>query len=179
MDYMNTPFTLIKNQDIDSITIHPPEFQHIEQLEHFFLTSMQDNFSYFPEEAHDFYSKPWLGEPLKMRLEQNKGLLLCAWMNGQIIGLVSGTLPEGGVGTIIWLMVDKNYQNQKIGAKLLCEAKHYYQNCAAHKIKLTVHDEKAMKFYLREGFQQEALHKKHWWKMDFYAMMYFLSNTTK
>ncbi len=157
-----------------TITYHSPKPNHAHLLEIFFQESLQLNFSYLPKEAHFHFQAPWKIDKLIPRLENPSGLLICAWENDQIIGLVYGTGPEGGVGTIIWLMVHPDYQNQHIGKELLSQAKSHYKNQNAHKIKLTVHDERAMKFYERENFIKEALHKKHWWELDFWALSYFI-----
>ncbi len=89
-------------------------------------------------------------------------------------GLVSGTAPEGGVATIIWLTVDPEFQNNKIGSQLLTRAKQYYQELGAHKLKLTVQDKRAASFYEREGLIVECMHQNHWWNLDFWAMACFL-----
>ena len=87
---------------------------------------------------------------------------------------MSGTAPEGGVATIIWLMVDPEFQNNKIGSALLTHAKNYYQSLGAHKLKLTVQDKRAASFYEREGLHVECMHQNHWWNLDFWAMACFL-----
>lgn len=112
-----------------------------------------------------------------MRIRANNDLLLCAWVKNKLAGLVSGTAPEGGVGTIIWLMVDPEFQNNKIGSHLLHYAKEHYQHLGAHKLKLTVHDKRAASFYEREGLTVECLHQNHWWNLDFWEMVCFLSET--
>jgi ribosomal protein S18 acetylase RimI-like enzyme len=150
-----------------------PDIADIAQLEKFFQRSLTENFSYFPLKAHEYYSRPWQPTALKQRIETQQGLLLTARIQNEIVGLVSGTPAEGGVGTIIWLMVAPHHQNKRIGAALLSEAKKYYRIHQAHKIKLTVHDEKAVNFYLREGFIREAEHHNHWWGMNFSAMAFF------
>lgn len=173
MGYMSTQYMLTKHPGLD-ISLKAPEFHQVSELEQFFHKSMNESFSYFPREALEYYSLQWTPTQLTKRLENQSGLILCAWQNTQIVGLIAGSPIEGGVGTIIWLMVDPKYQNNKIGSQLLTKTKEYYKNVGAHKIKLTVHDEKAIKFYLREGFYQEALHKHHWWKMDFCSMCVYL-----
>lgn len=169
---MNIPFTSIKMHE--SIVYKKPDYCQIEYLQRFFLSSLQDNFSYFPQEARTQYTKSWDTDVLLSIIQDENGLLYCACMHEEIIGVIYGNLPEGGVGSIIWLMVHPEYQNKKIGSRLLLHAKHFYQKQNAHKIKLTVQDERAMKFYVREGFIIEAHHKRHWWELDFWAMGYFI-----
>lgn len=174
MDYMNTQSMHTKIPLNEKIIIRLPDIEDAQVLESFFFKSIKNNFTYFPHEARTHYSKSWYKETLLLRIETRKDLLYCAWLDDTIIGFVSGTIPEGGIGTIIWLTVDSSYQNKKIGSTLLTYAKEYYRNQNAHKIKLTVHDKRAMNFYLREDFIMEAFHQRHWWQLDFWEMVYFL-----
>jgi ribosomal protein S18 acetylase RimI-like enzyme len=136
---------------------------------------LTDNFSYFPPAAHQSYSSSWTSEQIRVRISLNNDLLICAWENEQIAGMVSGTKSEGGVGTIIWLTISPSFQSRGIGSKLLDKAREFYRQEGAHKIKLTVHDSRALKFYQREGFIKESLHVKHWWKIDFHEVCCFLT----
>lgn len=164
MGSMSTPFMSTNSRAINTLLKCPEPHQHA-LLADFFAHALQENFNYFPKAAQDFY--------LAINWQTQRGLLTCAWQAEKIIGFVLGTLPEGGVGTIIWLIVDKQFQSKGIGKLLLDQAKTYYRNLGAHKIKLTVQSEKAIQFYLREGFEKEALHKKHWWQMDFWSMVFY------
>ncbi len=163
-----------KSQMRNEVAFRRPVVTEAVKVQTFFKRNLADNFAYFPQEAHQHYSKPWETEILARRLAQQQDLLICAWDDDNIVGMVSGTSAEGGIGTIIWLTVDRKWQNQKIGAKLLEQAKSHYHAIGAHKLKLTVHDKKAVSFYEREGMIIEALHPQHWWKLDFWEMAYFL-----
>jgi GNAT superfamily N-acetyltransferase len=177
MAYMSTQSMSIA-QHVNIIDYRRPVDTDVGMLQAFFHKNMIDNFSYFPKEAHANYSKPWETESLTRRINEQKDLLLCAFDKEKIVGMVSGTAPEGGVATIIWLTVDPAWQNQKIGARLLERAKTHYRSIGAHKLKLTVHDKKAVAFYQREGMLIEALHPRHWWQLDFWQMVCFLDDSS-
>jgi len=87
-----------------------------------------------------------------------------------ICGFIIGTSPEGGVGTIIWLILKKEFRGKKLGKLLFERIKQYYKSKNCHKIKLTVPTRKALKFYKRMGMKVEGFHRKHWWKMDFWSL---------
>lgn len=174
MDYMSTQSMSTNIQEHEKITYRPPNVHQVDTLRTFFLHTLNENFSYFPNAAQLHYSKAWQSVELTRRIEAANDLLLCAWSNDSIAGLISGTAPEGGVGTIVWLTVEKNHQNRRIGAQLLSMAKEHYRQTGAHKIKLTVHDQKAVDFYIREKLVVEALHHNHWWNLNFWSMAYFI-----
>lgn len=174
MDYTSTQFMSTNNQQREKITYLPPSIHQASSLKAFFLHTLNENFPYFPDLAQRHYSKAWQDVELARRIEAANDLLICAWSNDSIVGLVSGTAPEGGVGTIIWLAVAKSHQNRQIGAQLLSLAIEHYRQAGAHKIKLTVHDQKAVDFYVREKLVVEALHHNHWWNLNFWSMAYFI-----
>lgn len=167
---MSTDHSLYANE----ISYQRPDIADVEKLCLFFKKSLTDNFAYFPKEACHYYEKSWEKEQITKRLTEQKELLFCAWVNNQIAGMVFGPMPEGGVGTVVWLMVDPAFQNRKIGATLLKMAKEYYRALNAHKLKLTVHNSRAVSFYQREGLVIEGEHINHWWGLNFWTMVCFL-----
>jgi len=118
----------------------------------------------FPEEAFRHFHRS------EEDLRRHRGLLLAAREDGAIAGLLVGTAPEGGVATIVWVLVDPKRQRRHIGSKLMDEACRRYTEMSAHKVKLTVPDEQTVKFYEKQGLVVEGRHPNHWWKMDFWAM---------
>jgi ribosomal protein S18 acetylase RimI-like enzyme len=121
-----------------------------------------------PKEATESYKRSWELDFIKKNL--NNYLFLTSKIDGEIAGLILGTPPEGGVGTIIWVLVDPIRQGSGIGKKLLKKAYQYYKSKGAHKIKLTVPDKITLEFYKKQGMILEGFHPNHWHKADFWSM---------
>jgi ribosomal protein S18 acetylase RimI-like enzyme len=95
--------------------------------------------------------------------------------NNEIIGaIISGRL-EGGISTIIWLLVDPRFRGMGIGTQLMKFFIELEKKIGAHKIKLTVATENAKKFYLLSGFMQEGYHQNHWYQKNYWSMAYFIN----
>jgi GNAT superfamily N-acetyltransferase len=138
----------------------------------FFLTNLRmfiDKTIALPELAKYTFKHQWTVE--KIESEIGKWLFLVAIdEKEEIVGLILGTPSEGGVGTIIWVLVDNDKQQKGIGGSLFNYAKEWYKNNGAHKIKLTVPDKKTVDFYLKQGMILEGEHLNHWWNHDFWSM---------
>jgi RimJ/RimL family protein N-acetyltransferase len=121
-----------------------------------------------PDSAIQHFAKEWTDERMKSCI--STWVFLMARDQGEIIGVLLGTPVEGGVGTIIWVLVDKSKQKQGIGGILFKEACEIYKDKGSHKVKLTVPDEQTTKFYIKLGMQLEGVHRNHWWHVDFWSM---------
>ena len=152
------------------LKITRPTSNEITSVRNFFISLLKPSFSEFTEEALQVYEQSWQETILKKRLENSKDLLLVASLNSQAIGLVSGTPPEGGVGTIIWLIIHPEHRDKKLGKTLLQQACQHYQDLHCHKIKLTAPTEAAKNFYLKQGMQTEGFHPRHWFGLDFWSL---------
>jgi len=135
-----------------------------------FFQILDTSFPMLPIEAMNNYKKSWEIKKIEERITNNSDLLLLAWNDNQPAGLVSGTHPEGGVGTIIWLLVDEKYRGKNIGKELLKQALQYYRDHGCHKLKLTAPSKQAKDFYLAQGMKLEGFHENHWYKTDFWAL---------
>ena len=124
----------------------------------------------FPSKAVEYFQSSWSIESLVEAAHGKKHVLLAAWAGGKIIGVVLGVPPEGGVGTIIWVLVEGAVQGQRIGSQLFQAACTKYRKIGCHKIKLTVPDENTVKFYEKQAMTVEGIHKNHWWGVDMWSM---------
>ncbi|MGE0932120.1 GNAT family N-acetyltransferase [Peijinzhouia sedimentorum] len=88
----------------------------------------------------------------------------------EISGLLLGTPCEGGVGTIVWVLVESKKQKMGLGKQLFDKAVDIYKEKGAHKIKLTVPEEKTVEFYKKQGMRLEGHHPNHWWNHEFWSM---------
>ena len=123
----------------------------------------------FSNEAIAYYqASVFKPELITQRLDQ----LVALWSfgDGAKTGILYGTPPEGGVATIVWLLVDPKFQGEGIGAQLYQEAVLRYKEMGAHKIKLNTPSERAARFYERVGMKLEGFHPAHWWKADSWSM---------
>ena len=135
----------------------------------FALRSLINSNINLPEEAKNSYVSQWDEE--KISLQLNKWLFLSSQdEDNSTVGVLLGTPIEGGVGTIIWVLVDKKAQNKRIGSQLFRKASDWYKNKGAHKLKLTVPEEKTVEFYTKQGMAVEGEHTNHWWNHKFWSM---------
>ncbi|SRR5258706_4583825 len=128
------------------------------------------SFDTFPPEAVQDYLKPWTRQAVISRLERGHDVLIAAYAGDEIIGLVSGTATEGGVGTVVWLLVDTRWRGRKAGQTLYEAACRAYRELGAHKMKLTAPSERAKRFYERCGMCVEGFHPRHWYQVDFFSL---------
>lgn len=97
-------------------------------------------------------------------------LFLGSRHNSSISGVLLCTRPEGGVATIIWLIVSPRHRGLGHGAALFHKACTWAKGCGGHKIKLTASSRKAVRFYEHLGMTVEGFHRSHWWKLDFWSL---------
>jgi GNAT superfamily N-acetyltransferase len=106
---------------------------------------------------------------------QSKGhLFLGCKKNEDLIGLLICLPPEGGVATILWLVVAPKYKGQGIGTQLFNMACQWAKDNGCHKIKLTASTTTAVHFYEKQGMKVEGSHRDHWWHLDFWSLGKFL-----
>ena len=124
----------------------------------------------FSRTALEQYNQRWTAETIASAAQRKECILLAAKESGEIVGLVLGAPPEGGVATIIWLLVAPDHIRKGIGRMLFLEACHRYRSIECHKVKLTTTSRKAVGFYKTQGMHVEGYHPEHWWHMDFWSL---------
>ncbi len=124
----------------------------------------------FGEEALQYYRDVWTTECIARASQDGRWVVLAAWEAEMMVGLLLGMPPEGGVGTIVWVLVRKDRRRQGIGRRIFEEACRRYRDMGAHKVKLTVPEKKSATFYEKQGMQIEGHHRNHWWHMDMWSM---------
>ena len=128
----------------------------------------------FPEGAMDAYRRMFEGETFGQWLRRPGTVFLAAREGERLQGFLAGLPPEGGVGTIMWLLVAQEARARGAGAALRDAACHRYEMFGAHKIKLTAPTSEAVSFYEHMGFKKEGFHPDHWWGCDFWSLGYHL-----
>jgi len=146
------------------------------EIQNFFLEELDQTFPEFSPLAKQAYAAQWGEKQLQSRVHLGRDLLAIVRLENSIKGIVSGTSPEGGVGTIVWLLVAQNARGLGIGKKLLNYAKQYYVSQGCHKIKLTSPSQSANNFYKKQGMILEGYHPHHWYHTDFWAFGQLLSS---
>jgi GNAT superfamily N-acetyltransferase len=124
----------------------------------------------FPEEALQHYRLTLTDEEIVRWAQSQKHVLIAARKDGKLVGILIGTPPEGGVGTILWLLVTPEYRGEGIGARIFEEACKRYKAIGCHKIKMTAPTKDAVMFYEKQGMQIEGFHIDHWWHLNFWSL---------
>ena len=162
MDSMNTQFIYINHK----LKIIRAESSDREKIFSIIREIAIDELG-FPEEALDFYQNLLIEFPKEY-------VFLKAVLLSEIVGITIGAPPQGGVGTILWLLVRSKWRNYNIGTKLFNEICKEYSLLGCHKVKLTATTKNAVVFYKSKGMEVEGFHSKHWWGMDFWSLGKFL-----
>lgn len=103
-----------------------------------------------------FSSVDWLSANYANRLEtafQKAGLVVSAWMDNQLIGLIE-VLDDGELNAYIhYLLVRPEYQSKGIGTKLINIAKEHYKNYLY--LMVICEKEENVSFYKKMNFQRQ------------------------
>jgi ribosomal protein S18 acetylase RimI-like enzyme len=124
----------------------------------------------FPTCALESYHKIFTKEEFQGLVVNDKIPTFFVQKNDKIIGVLIGTKEEGGVGTVIWLIVEPHHHGNGIGRALFNAACSHYRDNGCHKIKLTAPNLEAVNFYKKMGMTIEGIHPNHWWAMQFWSM---------
>lgn len=140
-------------------------------LRSLYLDLLGGTFLNFPPEAIAAYTEDWTIPLLEQRALAARHLLLGGFSNdGRAEGLLFGAVPDGGVGTIIWLGVAEAWRNQGLGGTLLTQAFEGYRQRGCHKVKVYTETPAAKRFYERMGMTTEGFHPRHWYGVDFWSL---------
>lgn len=124
----------------------------------------------FPDRALAYFRETLVGEELERRVREPNVPFFLARIGSELVGVAVGAKPEGGVGTIVWLIVSPDHRGEGIGTRLFAEIAETYRSLGCHKMKLTASTVQARTFYERMGMNVEGHLKKHWWGMDFWSL---------
>lgn len=150
--------------EVDVLPVKDSEIDEVIQM----ITIVAKDELRFPEEALFEYNRP-------ERISKNIIMSARDRENRSLLGVLACLPPEGGVMTILWLIVSPEYRKHGIGSILLDAACGIAINSGCHKIKLTTNSKEAVNFYKKKGMIIEGVLKNHWWHMDFWSMGKFLN----
>lgn len=111
----------------------------------------------------------------KRGIESKDGILLIAKENNEIVGLASGR-EAGGVCSLGFLGVKKEYRRKRIGTSILNKLEEVAKERSAHKIWLLTSPKllPAVKLYINSGFVPEGMLRKHTRGLDMIIYSKFL-----
>lgn len=93
-------------------------------------------------------------------------LVLVAYKDDSLAGILLGVNTVDAVFAINWLYVVPKYRKTGIATRLIKRAEKESLQNGCHKISVTT--EIARDFYKKIGYAEEGVLKKHWWEKDFY-----------
>jgi ribosomal protein S18 acetylase RimI-like enzyme len=96
-------------------------------------------------------------------------VILGAFEGETIVGIMFGSMLNGGVASVVWIAVGMQFRGKGIGRKLMNITFEKYKSKGAHKVVLYTETVEAKEFYESIGMQQEGFHPNHWWKIDHYC----------
>jgi GNAT superfamily N-acetyltransferase len=150
--------------------VHLAALDDVEAMYGLIQETLDHDFDTFSDAAKASHKATWSRDALRTQINSTNKLSLTMRSGGDLQGVVIGNAPEGGVATIIWLLVRRPFQSQGAGAALFRSACQIYKDRGAHKVKLTASNKRARDFYVSQGMQEEGFHPKHWWKTDFWVL---------
>lgn len=124
----------------------------------------------FSEEILLHYRAILTDDELVRRSEDKRHLLLAARKDGEMAGVLIGMPPEGGVATIMWLIVSARCRGEGVGKSLFEAGCSHFRTMGCHKVKLTAPTIEAVHFYEKQGMVQEGFHPNHWWHLNFWSL---------
>lgn len=152
--------------DISVAKIEPDQVSHVRKLYEELVHEL-----YAPPEARRAFLKHWTEKQLSEACgKTDRAILVASTSALPVAGLFFGGVPEGGVGTVIWLGVDQRCRGQSVGHILLNSIEQFYLGSGAHKIKLFCNTSQARQFYEKSGYTVEGFHPGHWWQIDCWSM---------
>lgn len=141
------------------------------QAHDFFCRMLTEQFSStFSADAIQAYREKYDRALFEQRVAAQDAVIAAMILDQQVIGLVIGGAPNGGVASLDWVVVAPGHQGQGLGQQLVAGALASYRNRGAHKVVLYTETESARQFYERCGMTCEGVHPQHWWGLTHYCM---------
>lgn len=100
---------------------------------------------------NDFSIPPLTQDIDSLKSEWQRGIVIKAESNGELIGSVRAELVEN-VCKIGKLIVKPDFQNQGVGKKLMMEIERVFKNCSTYELFTGDKSEKNLKLYRKLGY---------------------------
>jgi GNAT superfamily N-acetyltransferase len=111
--------------------------------------------------------RAWNKENFRSVLERESRIVLGAFIEESLVGLIEAEEPFGGVSLGVWLMVDPPFQKHGIGTALLTEWAKKVKELGGHNLYLYA-EKRNKAFYEKVGFTLVGLQEKAWFGVDVY-----------
>lgn len=143
------------------LVIKPLYEKNLRSLRVIYSKTLKDD---FPE-----YSLKTINHFVSARYMAQLEIKLGAFIDGKLTGFLLAPRPEGGVLSIYWLAVGRNYRGRGIGTALLSHAEKKALKMGVHNIRLDC-DKRLCRFYEKHGFEVMGLDKKGYYGVDNFIM---------
>lgn len=92
----------------------------------------------------------------------NENIIIGAFKENELVGLIALKPDFGGVVFIDWLVVEKSHRGKGLGLLLLEETEKWALENKFHYLYLCTETEKNKEFYTKRGFRYVGTHYKSW-----------------
>jgi len=99
--------------------------------------------------------------------KMRNGIVLLAYADEKMTGVLIAGLPEGGISYCNWVIVDSSFQKKGIGKTLLDHWESEVKRLRGHGLRLDV-DERNKKYYEKMGFKMIGFHEKGYFGLNSY-----------
>ncbi len=133
-----------------------------------FSTLVNSQFSEYTTFVKKFMltsKKAWNRNVYKTRLTRKNRLILGAFVNKELVGILEATHPEFGVSFCSWLMVEPNMHKKGVGKKLIQNWEEIMKKKGVHSLYLNA-DNRNLEYYKKLGFTLVGIYKKAWFGLD-------------
>ena len=138
--------------------------EDLPSLRRIYIKTIHDDFPEYGKKTLDHFTSRAYWKKMA-----NLEVKLGAFWDGELVGFLLASRPEGGVLSIYWLSVGRNYRGRGIGTALLSHAEKKALKMGVHNIRVDC-DKRLCRFYKKHGFEVMALDKKGYYGVDNYIM---------
>jgi len=120
----------------------------------FFTASVKELFPDYAEKTKNYYlKKEYTKKSVRKCIKNKTATLLLALDNDKkIMGYIMGGIPFGGIAYVSWIAVDKPFQGQGMGSKLLRRYEFIAKRQGVHKIHIWT-TKRNIKFYKKNNYR--------------------------
>lgn len=165
------------------VAVFPVATQRAEPVAVWFRAMLESAFAHLPPDARAMHAASWTPEALARQIAAADRPLLEAGPapdspdSAAPAGILFGSRPEGGIGTLVWLAVDPQHRGRGIGGALVDGFATWCRAAGCHKLRVFMTEQPLVGFYRRHGFHCAAFHDAHWWGLDHWEMVRHFPDT--
>lgn len=158
-------------KQIDNLIIKNLENEKLDEFFELFKSLLETQFTEYSKRTRKFlYANSRTINKEELQRKMKKDIVLAAFSNKQIIGILIADLPFGGVSFCHWLAVDPKFQRKGVGKILLKTWEEQTKTLGAHNLRLESR-ESNIPFYEKIGFKVLGFDKKGYFGTDNYILV--------